>query len=260
MQKASSNSTINNKFALEICVDSIQSAIAAEEGGAQRIELCSSLSEGGITPSAGMIEAARKSISIGLHILIRPRRGDFLYSPLEFEIIKKDIEVAKKLGADGIVVGALKADGRIDSKRMKGLIELTHPLSITFHRAFDLTPDPFEALDNLLDLKVHRLLTSGQQETAYKGMELIAHLVKKAGSQLSVMPGGGINPQNIRELIEKTAATEFHASARKKIGSQMLFSRDQLPMAGNQLLSEYENLVADPEQISALHKALKTHS
>lgn len=135
---------------------------------------------------------------------------------------------------------------------MKELAALAHPLSITFHRAFDLTPDPIKALDELMELKIQRLLTSGQQETAYKGMELIARLVKRAGTQLSVMPGGGINPQNIRELFQKTAATEFHASARKKVSSRMDFQRDRLSMAGGQLLSEYEQLVADPDQIRAM--------
>ena len=255
MQQANSENRKPNSFILEVCVDSIQSAIAAEKGRAERIELCSSLSEGGITPSAGMIAATRDAIGIGLHVLLRPRRGDFLYSPLEFEIIKKDIETAKKLGAEGIVVGLLKADGQIDRERMKVLMELSQPLNITFHRAFDLTPDPYQALDELIRLGVHRLLTSGQQESAYKGMALIADLVKRADDQLTVMPGGGINSQNIQELIEKTAAREFHASARKKVKSSMHFRRSDLPMAGSQPLSEYEQLVADPDQVRAIRKA-----
>ena len=136
-------------------------------------------------------------------------------------------------------------------------MELSHPLSITFHRAFDLCPDPFKALEDLIKLKVHRLLTSGQQATAYQGMPLIAELIKKASDQLIVMPGGGINSQNIQEIKRKTAAMEFHTTARKKVISKMDFRRNEVPMAGVQPLSEYENLVADSDQISAMRKALK---
>lgn len=257
MQQAGSNNHILQNLTLEICVDSVQSAISAERGGAHRLELCNSLSEGGTTPSAGMIEMVKKNTSLDLHILIRPRRGDFLYSALEFEIIKRDIKAAKDLGANGVVIGILKEDGQIDLERMQELVELSRPLSITFHRAFDLCADPFKALDDLIKLKVHRLLTSGQQPTAYQGMSLIAELVKKAHKQLIVMPGGGINLQNIQEIRQKTAALEFHTTARKKVISKMDFRRNEVPMAGVQQLSEYENLVADSDQISAMRKAIK---
>ncbi len=239
----------------EICVESVQSAVAAEKGGAQRVELCAGLSEGGTTPSAGMIELTRKSINIGLHVLIRPRRGDFLYSDSEFAIMKKDIEVAKALGVDGIVIGILQADGNIDKERMRELINLSYPLSVTFHRAFDMTPDPFSALEDLLELKVPRLLTSGQQETALQGAALIRDLIQKAGKRIVVMPGSGINETNVGELLAKTGAKEFHTSARLTTASQMAFRRNDLAMAVTPPLSEYALQVADENKIRAIRQA-----
>lgn len=247
------------KLVAEICVDSAHAAMAAETGGAQRVELCDSLVEGGTTPSAGMIELTREQISIGLHVLIRPRRGDFLYSDLEFKIMKRDIEVAKKLGADGLVFGILKADGNIDVARTSTLMALAYPLSITFHRAFDLTPDPFRALDDLLQLKVHRLLTSGQQPTALAGAQLIGELVKKADSRLVVMPGAGINEQNVRQIITQTGAREYHTSARSKVDGDMLFRRKDLFMAGATALSEYEHFTADANKIAAICSVAEAH-
>lgn len=241
--------------ALEICIDSAHAAIAAEKGGAQRVELCDNLAEGGTTPSAGMIALTRQHINIGLHVLIRPRRGDFLYSDLEFEIMKHDIEVAKSLGADGVVIGILKADGTIDTDRTRQLMELARPLSVTFHRAFDLTPDPHQALDDLLQLGVPRLLTSGQQASAYKGAPLLRELVKQAGDQLIVMPGAGINEQNIKEIIAVTGAKEYHTSARSRFEGDMAFRREHLFMASAQPLSEYEHYTADAGKIAAIRKA-----
>lgn len=241
--------------ALEICVDSAHAAIAAEKGGAERVELCDNLAEGGTTPSAGMIALTRQHITIGLHVLIRPRRGDFLYSDLEFEVMKHDIEVAKSLGADGVVLGILKADGTIDTDRTRELIALAHPLSVTFHRAFDLTPDPFQALHDLLQLGVQRLLTSGQQASAYEGAPLIRELVKQAGNQLIIMPGAGINEQNIKDIITVTGAKEYHTSARSRSDGDMIFRREQLFMACAQPLSEYEHFTADAGKIAAIREA-----
>lgn len=241
--------------ALEICIDSAHAAIAAEKGGARRVELCDNLAEGGTTPSAGMIALTRQHISIGLHVLVRPRRGDFLYSDLEFEIMKHDIEVAKSLGADGVVIGVLKADGTIDTDRTRQLMVLAQPLSVTFHRAFDLTPDPYQALNDLLQLGVPRLLTSGQQASAYEGAPLLRELVKQAGDQLIVMPGAGINEQNIREIIAVTGAKEYHTSARSKFDGDMAFRREHLFMATVQPLSEYEHYTADASKIAAIREA-----
>ena len=202
-----------------------------------------------------MIALTRRQINIGLHVLIRPHRGDFLYSDLEFEIMKHDIEVAKKLGADGVVIGILKADGTIDIDRTRQLMELARPLSVTFHRAFDLTPDPHQALDDLLQLGVPRLLTSGQQASAFEGAPLIRELVKQAGEKLIVMPGAGINEQNIKEIATITGAREYHTSARSKFEGGMAFRREQLFMASAQPLSEYEHYTADADKIAAIRKA-----
>lgn len=245
---------------LEICVDTAAAALAAAAGGAQRIELCSSLSEGGITPSAGLMEVVVQQLAIPVHVLIRPRRGDFLYSDLEFSIMKKDIALAKKLDAHGIVAGILRADGHIDLERTSELIALSRPLSFTFHRAFDLCADPLRAFDELLTLGVDRLLSSGQQASALAGAALLHELVQRANGRMVVMPGGGIHEANIRQLMEATGAAEYHASARSSSASPMLFRRQNLPMAGAQQLSEYEQLTADASRVQAMQQVLSKES
>lgn len=252
MERASCNEGLT----LEICVDSIASAMAAEQGGAQRVELCDYLAGGGTTPSAGMIEVVRKNINIGLHVLIRPRRGDFLYSDLEFEIMKRDIVLCRELGADGVVIGLLTKDGNIDISRTQELIALAGPMSVTFHRAFDLTPDPLKAIDDLLQLNVHRLLTSGQQESALQGIPLLRELNERAAGKLIILPGGGVTPNNVREIVTKTGLREVHASVRKPVDSGMTFRKDYPPMSSNKSLSEFEQLIADVTQIKAMQEAL----
>ncbi|WP_266202403.1 copper homeostasis protein CutC [Pontibacter kalidii] len=246
MERASS------KPLLEICIDSVASAIAAEQGGAQRVELCDYLAGGGTTPSAGMIEVVRQSINIGLHVLIRPRRGDFLYSPAEFEVMKRDIQLCRGLGVDGIVIGALTKDGSIDVAGTQALIDAAQGMSITFHRAFDLVSDPYKALDDLLQLNVHRLLTSGQQETALQGADLIRELHERAAGKLIILPGGGVTPANVQELVSRTGVSEVHASVRKSVDSDMVYRKDYPPMSSNRVLSEFEQLVADVEQVRGL--------
>lgn len=245
--------------AIEICVDNAQSACAAEAGGAKRIELCNSLTEGGTTPSAGLIEVVRNSIDIDIHVLIRPRRGDFLYSDMEFEIMKKDIAMAKQLGANGVVLGILKKDGNVDTGRMQALIEHAMPMSVTFHRAFDLTPDPLKALDDLLHLKIDRLLTSGQEKTALLGANLIRELILRADGKLIIMPGGGINPRNIRDIAKITGAKEFHSSALIKMESHMTFRKKDIPMAKKQALSEFEIRIADENRIKSMLEAVESY-
>ncbi|MCX2739749.1 copper homeostasis protein CutC [Pontibacter anaerobius] len=242
---------------LEVCIDSVASALAAEQGGAQRVELCDYLAGGGTTPSAGMIGVVRQSINIGLHVLIRPRRGDFLYSAAEFEIMKRDIRVCRELEVDGVVIGALTKGGSIDMAGTQALIEAAGSMSITFHRAFDLVADPHKALGDLLQLNVHRLLTSGQQETALQGADLIRELNVRAAGKLIIMPGGGVTPNNVQELVTRTGVREVHASLRKSVDSGMLFRKDYPPMSGNRVLSEFEQLVADAEQVTAMRAAFK---
>lgn len=232
---------MRNKIITEICVDSIESALAAERGGANRIELCDNLIGGGTTPSLGMIKLARKHINIDINIMIRPRSGDFCYSPVEFEVMKKDIEYAKKYGMNGIVAGILNPNGEIDIERMKELIELSKPLKVTFHRAFDMTRDPFKSLDILIELGVERILTSGQQNTAIDGVNLIKDLVDRANEKIIIMPGAGINQDNIKDIIQTTGVNEVHLSAKKKVESIMEYRNHNVNMGGNTITPEYNN-------------------
>ncbi len=243
---------MNNKIKLEVCIDSVQSAINAEKGGASRVELCDNLFEGGTTPSAGAIDLARKNISIGLHVIIRPRGGDFLYSDLEFEIMKKDIQTAKELGADGVVFGILQADGTVDKERNAVLAALAAPMRTTFHRAFDMTTDPFQALEDIIALGIDRILTSGLERTVPEGVALITKLVEKAGDRIVIMPGGGIDEFNIEKIVEATGVKECHISGRKKVKSGMQFVNTRVFMGGELRLPEYENYIADPERIQAM--------
>lgn len=237
------------KPVIEVVIDSVHSAIAAAEGGALRVELCDNLFEGGTTPSAGTIQIIRENIDIDLFIMIRPRGGDFFYSELEFEIMKKDIEVAKSMGVDGVVFGILNKDGTIDKRRCLELINLSRPLSVTFHRAFDMTNDPFLALEELIDLKVNRVLTSGQEISAFEGAELLGELVKQAGDQIIVMPGGGITEKNIAKIKEITKAKEYHVSGRSRVESKMSFRGNHVYMGGALRMEEFSVSIADPQKI-----------
>lgn len=243
---------ISEKTQIEVCIDSIESAIASQKGGAQRVELCDNLFEGGTTPSAGCIQVVRKNIDIELFVMIRPRGGDFLYSDLELEIMKQDIEFAKASGADGVVFGLLNPDGTIDKKRTAELIQLARPLGVTFHRAFDMTPDPIQALDDLLDLGVDRLLTSGQEATAFEGADLIGELVKKAGDKMSIMVGGGISEKNISKIKNITGCREFHVTGRMPKRSEMTYIKEGVYMGGELRLDEYVNTFTRSSAIAAI--------
>lgn len=239
----------NKEFLVEACVNSVESAIEAEKGGAHRVELCDNLLEGGTTPSAASIQLAKKILSIDLNVIIRPRGGDFCYSDVEFEVMKSDILAAKELGADGVVIGILNLDGRVDKKRTRELIDLARPMSVTFHRAFDMTADPFEALHDLIELKVDRILTSGQKNTAMEGIRLISDLVREAGDKVIIMPGCGITPENIATFSEETGAREFHVFAVKKIKSPMEYRNQEAFMGAPVEVSEFEISVTDAEVI-----------
>jgi copper homeostasis protein len=187
---------------VEACVDSVESAIAAEKGGVQRVELCCSLLEGGLTPSAGTIALARKSLRIELQVIVRPRGGDFLYSAAEHDVMLRDIDTAKELGADGVVIGVLTASGEVDVERTRELLERARPMSVTFHRAFDMTRDPFAALDTLASLGIDRVLTSGQEESALEGLDLLKELVARAGDRIVVMVCGNLSEKNIARVAK----------------------------------------------------------
>lgn len=223
---------------LEICAGSVESAVAARDGGAQRIELCAALEVGGVTPSAGLIAEARKVEGLTLNVIIRPRGGDFLYNEYEAACMEQDIRTCKQLGVDGVVIGALTADGDIDTVLCKRLIAAAKGMSITFHRAFDMCRDPKKALEELIAMGCDRVLTSGQAATAEAGIPLLKELVQQAGRRIIIMPGCGVNSNNAAAILSATGATEIHASARKSVGSGMKFRHSGVSM-GNAENDEY---------------------
>ena len=211
---------------LEVCCGDLESAQAAARGGAQRVELCSALSADGLTPSLGLIEAVRQIPDLRLHVLIRPREGDFVYTDAEFEIMRDDILMAKQLGADGVVIGALTAEGDIDVERCKKLVEAAEGMQVTFHRAFDQCRHPQEALEQIIAMGCTRLLTSGQASSAQAGIPLLKQLVEQAGSRLILLPGAGVNHHNARTILDSTGAQEIHGSLRSMQGNRPITDSD----------------------------------
>ena len=203
---------------LEICANSYQSAQNAQEAGAHRIELCTELAVGGLTPSYGLIKEVIENLDIPVFVLIRPRSGNFMYSDSEFEIMKQDIQLCRSLGCSGIVSGVLHANNTVDIERTESLIEFSKPLRFTFHRAFDCVPNPIDSLEQLIDLGVDRVLTSGQEVSAEQGLELLKQLKVKANKNIRILPGSGINPSNAK-LFKDSGFDEIHASASKAISS-----------------------------------------
>ena len=217
---------------VEICVDSAAGAFAAEQGGADRVELCDNLLEGGTTPSAGCIKVVRQGLKIGLQVIIRPRGGDFLYTEHELAVMREDIRIAKDLGANGVVLGCLTSNGDIDRDRTAELIELARPLNVTFHRAFDMCRDSSRALEHLVALGVDRVLTSGQEASCLEGLDLLVSLQKQAAGRIIIMPGGGITARNIQRIVTATGVKEVHLSARSTLESGMQFRNSRVFMGG----------------------------
>ncbi len=243
---------------LEICATSVASCIAAQEGGAQRIELCDNLLEGGTTPSYGTIAMAREKVQIALYPIIRPRGGDFLYDGLEFEVMKRDITLCKQLGCDGVVIGILTADGRVDKERCRILTELAWPMGVTFHRAFDMTADPMQALEDILDIGCERILTSGQRNTAVEGIPLLKTLVQAAQERIIIMAGSGVRSHNIATLVKETGATEYHTTARAYVEGGMLYRNPHVSMGGTPGVKEYEISLTQASEVKLiLEEAIK---
>ncbi len=239
-------------YVLEIATSDFETTRCAVEGGADRIELCANLNEGGTTPSYGTISQCREKFDVLLYPIIRPRGGDFLYTDDEYEIILHDVKLCKQSGCDGIVIGLLNQDGAIDIKKTAALVDIAYPMGVTFHRAFDRCRNAFEALEQLVQIGCERILTSGQQPTVNEGMELIAELNKLADHRIVIMPGSAVRKENIKLLAEKTGCKEFHSSLRNKEKSKMNF----IHPAFENSAESYMNNSIDPLEVGALKKIL----
>ena len=237
---------------IEIVVYNIESALKAQEGGADRIELCDNPGEGGTTPSYGTIELVRQNVSIDVYVMIRPRGGDFCYSSYEFHSMKRDISQCQKLSVDGVVFGILNPDGTIDKKRCKELIAQARPLKITCHRAFDMTRDPFEALEDCIEVGFDRILTAGQRAVASQGAELIGELIRKANGRISIMPGSGVNENTVENIVSKSGASEIHFSATAFRPSAMVFKNAKIEGMGSEEGSEFKLRTVDPERVKKM--------
>jgi copper homeostasis protein len=238
-------------FELEIIAFNIESCMIAEAAGATRIELCDNPGDGGTTPSYGFITAAREKLGIDLYCMIRPRGGDFFYSHDEFEIMKADVQVAKHLGCDGIVIGMLNKDGSVDVERSKDLVELAYPMGVTFQRAFDRVNDPFKALEDVITTGCERILTSGLVPSCLDGAPLIAKLMEQANRRIIIMPGSGLRSSNVVEVARITGATEFHTSAR-------MFAPTQMEFVVQAMKEDLINVMVDGEEVKKIAALLET--
>jgi copper homeostasis protein len=243
------------KVLLEICLDSVESATASERGGADRVELCAGLPEGGTTPSAGMIAAVRKKIGIGLQVMIRPRGGDFCYNADEFSIMQRDILIAKQLGANGVVFGILNPDGSMDRARMQQLLDMSRPLKVTCHRAFDMTNDFAQALEDLMEIGADRVLTSGGKKSAVDAMPTLKQMTQQAQARISVMACGELSIANIKAVIAYTNVREVHAGLGTPVTSAMKFRNQKISM-GTMAESEYQHMVVTENSVRELRAAV----
>ena len=238
---------------IEVCANSFRSALEAMKGGAQRVELCQNLELGGTTPSPADIRLTIEHLhakAMAVFVLIRPRSGDFVYTKEEIEVMKQDILFCKNEGADGVVIGALTPDFEIDLPLLEQLTDLAQPMEVTFHRAFDLINDPFLGLEQLIELNIHRVLTSGQEETAMQGSRLIKQLIQKADGRIGILPGSGIHSGNILELQKLTGATEFHLSAKHKLVGAT-------ERSGRKVVSESNYFMTDREEVSKVVRLVR---
>jgi copper homeostasis protein len=242
---------------IEICVEGIDGLLAAQAGGADRVELCASLLEGGITPSLGTVKAALRMASIPFHVMVRPRGGDFLYSAAEFETMLADVETFRDMGVAGVVFGCLTADGGIDEARMTALVRAAGPINVTCHRAFDMTRDPSDALEALVRCGVGRVLTSGQRDTAVEGADLLAELVRQAGDRIVILGCGGLARDNIAGIQASTGLREMHFAALKDLPSGMVYRNPNVGMGGTDLDREYRLTLTDTPAVAATIAAVR---
>ncbi|MGE4454310.1 MAG: copper homeostasis protein CutC [Sphaerochaeta sp.] len=231
---------------IEICLDSVESIINAEKGGASRVEFCSDLFEGGLTPTLGAFRVAKEHASIPMNVMIRPRGGDFCYSDLEFMTMLSDAEIFREAGANALVFGILTPEGRIDTERSARFLEVAQGLPVTFHRAFDMTRDPYEAMEDLIALGVDRVLTSGQEATVPEGLDLLSDLMDRYGKQIVIMPGSGITERNFPRIHQQLQAKEYHMYLHSPVSSAMRYRPDHIYMGG--LLRQEEFLLQHTDQ------------
>ena len=245
------------KPVLEVCAGDIESVYAASEGGAARVELCSALGEGGVTPSIGFIRQALRVPELKVHVLIRPRGGDFLYTPEEVDAMVEDIRACREAGAHGVVIGALTPNGDIDITACRRMIETADGMSVTFHRAFDLCRNADEALNTIIELGCDRLLTSGQAASALEGTPLLKHLTDKADGRLIILAGGGVSPENATEILKKSGTNELHASARATFASPMRYRKAGVAM-GSPDSDEYSRQVTSREIVARIVEGINS--
>jgi copper homeostasis protein len=243
-------------YILEVCADSVESAIAAQQGGANRLELCSNLIIGGTTPGVCLFQEIRKHIKIPVHVLIRPRFGDFCYTDYEYNIIKNEVKMYQELGAEGIVIGILRPDGTLNVEQMKELIELAEGMSVTLHRAFDVCADPYETMEQAITLGIDTILTSGQCSSCVDGTELLAGLVEKSQNRITIQVGSGVSAQMIRRMYEAIHTKAFHMSGKITINSSMEYRKEGVSM-GLPAMSEYEIWQTDIKKIQAAKQVLE---
>lgn len=236
---------------VEICCFSLESAIIAQEAGAKRVELCGGMFEGGTTPSAGLIKRVRACLAIQLYVMIRPRGGDFCYSKTEFEVMQEDIELAKSLGADGVVFGILNPDGSIDKVRTKILVDLASPMKVTFHRAFDVAQNPRQALEDIIECACERILTSGQKNTALEGIDCLKALVEQANNRIEIMAGSGVHAANAEKFVSIGIKT-LHLTGKSTRDGKMLYRKKGVSMASISQTNEHEYYEADAEKCKAV--------
>ena len=243
-------------YILEICVDSVESAIAAVRGGASRLELCSNLIIGGTTPGPWLFEEVRKNVEVPIYVLIRPRFGDFCYTGAEFFMMKNAVEVFREMGADGVVIGVLNPDGTLNMNQMKVLKDVAGDMSVTLHRAFDVCADPIMVMEQAISLGIDTILTSGQKNTALQGADLLKELHEKSNGRIVIQAGSGVSAEVIRQLYPLTGLNAYHMSGKKTLDSEMKFRKEGVNM-GFPILSEYEIWRTDEESVCAAKNILE---
>src|SRR5450432_4076867 len=246
-------------FTLEICCYNYQSCVVAAQAGANRIELCADAAEGGTTPGFGTIKLVKEKVGIDVYPIVRPRGGDFFYDDAEFIMMKSEILLCKELGCEGVVIGMLKQDGSIDKERCKQLVALAYPMGVTFHRAFDRAGNPFEAVEDIIQIGCERILTSGHKPVAIEGAQLVEDLIRQANDRVIIMPGSGIRAANIIEVAKKTGAIEFHSSASIKINSSMTYINEGMQEQLQTIMADKNEVIGMKEKLNEYFASVDMH-